>query len=50
MTIELIVIIVFVALFAYQFGVNKPKRDREKRQVEEYNNAHREGREPRRMS
>jgi hypothetical protein len=34
---ELLVILVFVALVAYAFGVGKQERDRSKRKVAEYN-------------
>ena len=47
--IELFLTLVFVALIAYEFGVDKPKRDRAKRQIAEYESARREGREPRRV-
>jgi cbb3-type cytochrome oxidase subunit 3 len=46
---ELLVILVFVALVAYAFGVGKQERDRAKRQIAEYDSARREGREPRKV-
>jgi hypothetical protein len=45
--VSIIILCGFVALFAYEFGKNKPKRDRAKRQEEEYNAAIRENRKPR---
>ena len=39
----------FIAWLAYEYGVGKPKRDRFKRQVAEYDAAMREGREPRQV-
>ena len=42
--IEIILVFGFVALGAYDYGVNKPKRDRYKRQAAEYEAALREGR------
>jgi hypothetical protein len=45
--IELIITLAFVALFAYEFGKGKQKRDRDKRQIAEYDLAQREGRKPR---
>jgi cbb3-type cytochrome oxidase subunit 3 len=45
--IELLITLVFVGLFAYAFGTGKQKRERDKRQIAEYDLAQREGRKPR---